>query len=214
MAKYRFIAIFMVIAIALVNATVVELEATRDTFVQGGVGANNSNSASNQIVIGSGNADQTRYGYMAFSLDNLVNVNVDDIQSATLKLHWALYSGGATATGVLDRPGGTWNNTLTYNTQPTGFVTVANWAINSAQTTGYNLTVDITNLVKAWKAGTVANNGFRMRYYGGNPYSYLILDSMEEVTRGLNPIIEVDYIPEPATLSILGLGGLLLRRRA
>lgn len=209
----------MVMALVLAGfaqAAVVTLNCTKDTYVQDGSEAGTPFGDSNQLRLGAGTvAGQSRMIYAAFTTLPLNTIALEDIQSATLKMYCVLQSGAVVTTGPLDRPRFAWDENLTWSTQGTDFASVGTWSFSPdpSREGYYILTADVTDLVKYWKTGGIVNNGIRVRHYGGTPYTMAIFDSTEETTRGLPPVIEVTYVPEPASLGLLSLGGLMFLRR-
>ena len=76
------------------------------------------------------------------------------------------------------------------------------------------VTWDVAPLVQEWVSGTNPNYGLEILSYQGNQLTF---DSSEIAVDGVGqvvPTLVVDYtIPEPAGLSLLGVGGLALARR-
>lgn len=71
---------------------------------------------------------------------------------------------------------------------------------------------DITEFVQNWQDGTMVNNGV----YTHNPGNYLranYYSSEYEGDTSLRPMLVVEYVPEPATMMLLCLGVITLRRR-
>ena len=74
---------------------------------------------------------------------------------------------------------------------------------------GTFLELDVTSLVGSWYDGSLTNLG--MFLAPGNDQTALYLGSSEYT--GNEPELVVTYTPEPATMILLSLGGLMLRRR-
>ncbi len=205
--KVMIVGLLVLMVGGLIHAGTVTLECTKDTYVHGG-NPDTSYGNDTQLYMGA-----SRFTYVAFSMMNLIDVAVEDIESATLKMYTPLAWTDA-AIGPVERPRFSWDENLTYNTQGTDFMPVTEWEEDWAdQGNGqYNFEVDLTELVKYWKTGDIVNQGIRLRTYSSNSGA-AILDPTEETARGLPPVIEVSTIPEPATIAILGLGGFFLRRR-
>ena len=73
--------------------------------------------------------------------------------------------------------------------------------------------IDITNMVGLWYDGTLTNHGVHMR---GSSQAAGYYRSSEYATVAERPELVVEYVPEPATIGLLVLGGaaLISRRRA
>jgi Disaggregatase related repeat/PEP-CTERM motif len=102
----------------------------------------------------------------------------------------------------------------------TGVRLVSPYAISNAQPAGENLPVtwDVTTLVNEWYAGTHENDGLLVM---SDSYNSLTFRSREydDGVHGAgywSPRLDVTLTPEPATLTLLTLGGLAVlgRRRA
>jgi len=77
---------------------------------------------------------------------------------------------------------------------------------------------DVTNTVSLWYGGT-ENDGFLLAatgFVGSGSSAYGEFDSKESERYNwyYRPILTIDYVPEPATLLLLGLGATLLRKRS
>jgi hypothetical protein len=69
---------------------------------------------------------------------------------------------------------------------------------------------DVTSLVSSWTNGPNANNGVMIATEGG---AILFWASEYQGAPTLRPYLKITYTPEPATLSLLALGGLAILRR-
>jgi hypothetical protein len=75
--------------------------------------------------------------------------------------------------------------------------------------TGQLLTFDIAALAQKWADGTLGTHGVKIAASSGTTTNGL---SSREYTEG-GAILDMTYTPEPATMMLLGLGGLLIRRK-
>ena len=71
------------------------------------------------------------------------------------------------------------------------------------------------DVVKNWVSGADTTDTFMLKSASevGNKDDYVDMYSETEAVIGNRPILEIDYIPEPATMLLLGVGGLLIRRK-
>ena len=89
------------------------------------------------------------------------------------------------------------------------------YAINGKIPQGTTMTYDVTSIVQDWSNGD-SNYGFVLQSLGLNAGDGLFLASSEyagsagDVAR---PTLDIDYVPEPITIALLGLGGLAVLRR-
>lgn len=75
---------------------------------------------------------------------------------------------------------------------------------------GQAITFDITALAQQWADGTLGAYGVKMAKSGGGA-GYFAVSNREYEEGGA--MLHLEYIPEPATMMLLGLGGLLIRRK-
>ena len=88
------------------------------------------------------------------------------------------------------------------------------WLIDPATPRYSALTFSIpTDLVEEWITGV--NAGLLLRPKDGEAMSYMAFKSseFEHPAANYRPKLTIEYIPEPATMLLLGLGGLLIRRK-
>lgn len=70
---------------------------------------------------------------------------------------------------------------------------------------------DVTGAVQEWVDGTAPNYGFA--FFTNTAWTGMIFHSAEYADSSLRPQLVVDYVPEPATVLLIALGSVLLRRR-
>jgi len=120
----------------------------------------------------------------------------------------------------LAHPGTAWAGSVGLGTAGTDYVNTLLGSFTFDNTQGATYTVDLAtgdaalrlSLIQEW-SGTQANNAGLLFVIDGastNPKGGLSLASSEDGTASFRPKLEVDYVvPEPATMSLLGIGGLL-----
>jgi len=86
---------------------------------------------------------------------------------------------------------------------------------NNAPLPSIWLDIDITNIVADWYDGSIANEGVFLMGTTGQEAIGFINDALYASPNwiGKVPILEVEYVPEPMTMSLLALGGVALIRR-
>lgn len=101
------------------------------------------------------------YGIIKIDITNIPKLSV--IKSAKLKIYSALYLSTDQTVHLYTNATDVTIATVTWNTKPTigDAVTSQSWLVT--ETTTYK-EFDITDIVKAWYAGTIANYGLTMLY--------------------------------------------------
>lgn len=130
----------------------------------------------------------------------------EDITSAKLK--WHIYNDTHTATGYFYQVAEAWSqDTVTWNNRPSSTY-ISTQATTDPDGDGW-AEQDVLVPVRNWFNGS-GNYGLFYDAYVGNFYA----DSSENATVEYRPYFEIEVVPEPATLSLLGLGlGLSIIRR-
>ncbi|MHB9071453.1 MAG: hypothetical protein ACYC54_13935 [Sedimentisphaerales bacterium] len=101
----------------------------------------------------------------------------------------------------------------TFAWHPIGGNSMDNWSMV------FDITGDAINVVKDWVSGNDTTDSFILKAQTetGTGMNYLNIRSEADSTMFYRPMLEIDYdltiIPEPATMIILALGGLLVRRK-
>ncbi|MEN8253987.1 MAG: DNRLRE domain-containing protein [Verrucomicrobiota bacterium] len=152
------------------------------------------------------------HAYIEFGLSGLSGYSSSDIVSAEMKL-LVDYNNNGGQTAKIDRIDADWStSTLTWNNAPgvtdIGVTTTAFGGANGWET------IDITDLVKSWLDGT-ANEGVRISYLPSAYTHQANIRSSEYAGTDSDPYLQVEVIPEPATLGLLvvGASGAMLIRR-
>lgn len=111
---------------------------------------------------------------------------------------------------------------VTWNSMDEGVTTDDSQAASSAdystgnfkvENTGETFTLDLTDSVKAWLAASdpaAANLGIAVISNGARGF---VIASSENSTIANRPELSVEVVPEPASLALMSLGGLLMLRR-
>lgn len=139
-------------------------------------------------------------------VDALAGYTWQDIVSA--KLMWHVYNDTHTATGYLYQVQGAWSeDTVTWNTRP-AVAYIATQTTPDPDNDGW-VEQDVIVPVRNWVNGAF-DGGLFYDAYVGNFYAY----SSEYATADYRPYFVVEVVPEPATLTMLGVGlGLISLRR-
>jgi len=101
----------------------------------------------------------------------------------------------------------------TFAWHPIGGNSMDNWPMV------FDIAGDALNVVKNWVSGNDTTDSFMLKAQTetGTIDNYLDMRSETDGTISYRPMLEIDYdltiIPEPATMIILALGGLLIRRK-
>lgn len=149
-------------------------------------------------------------------------IALEDITSATLKLY--LTSAVDGKDDYIWRMTADWDETTTWNS-----MSVDGGLDFSSQTVGYNNQDDIVNVSSVgWYSFDVTdsimdllqsgdpaanNDGWALYQKSQTAHGAHAFASSENETMAIRPLLEVQLIPEPASLVLLGLGGLVLTRR-
>lgn len=210
--------------VASASAESIVLGATKDTYVHSGTPSSNFG-LMDTIMLGQEDVAGrgTIRGLLHFDLTSLPS-NPDLIQSAVFRAYqYGQRPAGGGKDCYIHRCTSSWTETgATWYTQPTQ--SGEQWAVAEVGDTYESAPVywvewDVTELVRAQASGQYPNYGwsFRVEYetYGtcriGYFHSNEYLGNPE-----LRPQLEVQYstvVPEPAAMSLLTLGGLLVLRR-
>jgi len=78
--------------------------------------------------------------------------------------------------------------------------------------TGTTMTFDVTSIVQDWSGGD-GNYGFLFQSLGLAGGNGVFMASSEYAGADVRPTLTVDFVPEPITLALFGLGGLGVLRR-
>ncbi len=181
-------------------------------------------------------------GLVRFDLSDLDITNLD-ISSATFSMYCYQKGGGGTTSTTLfevssangdwvegtGTPGtvtgastwsykhyttGNWAGSAGCSTAGTDYVSTGLATASGASGTWVTWTLSAAGLelLEDWADGAKTNTGFYLRHTTGNRLNYR---SSEYSTVSYRPKLDITYTPEPATMTLLGLGGLglLIRRK-
>jgi hypothetical protein len=230
----------LLVALAPTQADLVTLTTDKDTTVMNDSVSDNNYGASGWLQgyyeLSTG---KTRNVLIDFDLPN--DLAGSTVNTATLKVQGRYVTVGTTVgvsrmtqswlegTGnnTASDDGATWNTydgttawPGTNGTPVTNSVSDGDPNYTATVGTGYNTAgpiydLDVTNIVAAW-AGGATNNGLMIQVVNPSVENENFSLWASDDTGGTAPQLVIDYtIPEPMTMSLLGLGGLgvLLRRR-
>lgn len=168
--------------------------------------------------------------YLKFDLSGLVAIDPDDITSATLRLYLA----DVAASGFGVNPsetypvsvnfnlvtGGDWSKaTITYGNAPAAGGLVG--GVTGIDSVGVWVEIDLTDLVKDWVSGDVANYGLRLTQPTNvrdntNNSVFALFNSDGATTNRPELVVTTSAVPEPSVSLLMGGTGLfflIMRRR-
>ena len=216
---------------ASVQAATVSIPVSQINAMSSALAGSNYNNI-NCAPIG-GNADV----YRALTAFDLSAIPADQtVTSATLRLAFFAFTGSNTTTISIRPTTESWTSGATWNTKDgTNAWAAAGGGVLggvvSSLTSGFsgsnNSRVDfsftgLATTVQGWLDTPATNNGFLIRNNVENDdtldkYMYQNWQVTDDIGFGGGftafPILDVTYVPEPATIALLSLGGLLIRRK-
>ena len=226
----------LILLVGITSAATVTLTADADTWVRDGSSSNYGNDESMYLVAGAG-----RVGYMRFDLSSLGDDIT--VESATLKLYkvtapWGrsdtLVTGRIAVVGLDDVDGNTEQNwdelALSSSNVGAEFLGSVSNPIDSTLVTnldaetGANVTEAVSSYTEftltgddlvSFLQGRADDTGLAtlIASFPGTDFKGYWLGSSEYSDSAYVPVLEVTYIPEPATMALIGLGCLIASRK-